>query len=333
MFLNSEKVLQLTFPNLPDSFDMKYFLFLFFIFLLGSCTKTINVNIPPGDEKPILNGLISPKRTLIHCSKSTSIFDSNTMPLSDAIINVVSSDGMQWALDYIGNGFYSNDLLSIQAGKSYTINAQTSIGDFVAVDTIPTLITPLVVSYSTSRSVDENGDELLDLDLKLIDPPGNNYYEFLLMEVYYNEEVDSSRITYWPDIIKGGFVLSSEGDLDFNPATVLFSDQLLAVADTNAISIQYKPNSIPLKQIKGKIPHFSESGFYIRFRSCSYNYYKFQKSWIRSRYYLSVTDKLSGVFNAAVSSEPLPAFSNLKGDALGFWVGYTEGYMEVKYIP
>lgn len=152
---------------------------------LSSCESVLFIELEQSDKLIVLNGAISNDSTVVvQVSRTRHILDNApVIPLDNASVRLFQGSTLIEELNYAGNGFFRAASFTPDIGVSYTlevehqgfpaISAQTVIPGSVGITSIDTatLVHEFVDPYFSFTT------ELLQFDIALSDPPGEeNYY-------------------------------------------------------------------------------------------------------------------------------------------------------------
>lgn len=303
-------------------------LLLFCVFILSvSCTKEIEIDIPPAKPKLIVYSTFVPfttpypKSFSVKVSSSAHIFDTTKYPITDAIVQLYKNNELLDTLQYfsdcdcytVSGMFYPQ----AQAGDKYslkveregfeTVTASTSIPSKVLIT--DTLITP--IAY-----INEFNCPISEVQISFTDPIDEiNYYELAITEGginyddyenYYEISTNATIITsqsYYPDLIRF--------DVHY-PKFLLFSDE----------NINGQPTTLALYY---DAPHIFDSIHFIpthyitiHLRNVTKEYYDFKTSSIQQDY-AKREDFLYGM------GEPVNVISNIE-NGFGVFAGFNNDY-------
>lgn len=185
----------------------------FFLILLSSCTKVIDLNLNDAEKKYVIEGVITDQagtsRVLISQTKDFDE-DNGFVGVSGAIVTITESGGATTPLPETSTGVYEAPALRGAAGKSYTLSVTIGDQHFTGSSTIPGRVN-LDTIFTT--------DELLFTDTRKIvnavykDPPGRgNNYRFIQYvndikekqiliqnDEYTDSKVVNSKLFYFSD--------------------------------------------------------------------------------------------------------------------------------------
>ena len=152
------------------------------ISLLNSCTDTVDVDVPNGGERLVVEASINwEKGTLgetqtIKLSESTPYFDSNRdVPVTGAVVTVTKEDdGTQFIFSDQNNGDYIATDFEPQLDQSYRLDILYNGQTYTATETLTSVTAINEVEQTIEGDLDED-----EIQLKVFfDDPANidNYY-------------------------------------------------------------------------------------------------------------------------------------------------------------
>jgi len=297
---------------------------------LTACVKEISLQNGTDRQLPVMNGIFS-----VGGYPSVFRLTYTANPLSEQINTpedaqvFFSQDGELVAeVSPDADGYCVIPDLFAQTGSVLSAMAVFPEGDtLTATDSIPTR--SFVYNdgiYGSAGFVDEHGDNVNRLSVRFTDPPNQkNYYELFVFSWNDFSTTDSFYVKVLR-VYQANTILSNEGDQDFQPWTMYFSDELF---DGETVNFeQYFTGATPTIRMPGKPFGLEEDGTYLLFRNVSKAYYQSQKSWTRHRYTQRVGEGIADVSDAILEDfqrvifapEPTPMYSNVEG-GLGVFAG------------
>ena len=188
-------------------------------------------------------------------------------------------------------------------------------------------------TFQQDGTLNSYGEQIRLLTVEITDPPGvDNYYELILF--YYNPSIPrdvNKSISYYNQIIYPNNILASEGDQEYLPKSMFFSDELF---DGQIIKFeQHIESNGQAGNLDSRInAGLDDEGLYLQIRSINSAYYSFLKSWTRHRYtqdlgtgfgnFSDITiERLQDVIFAP---EPTPLISNVTGGLGVVGAAYTQ---------
>lgn len=294
----------------------KYFTLLLYLLAVSGCSKEIELDLA-NDRALVLNSIFQPDSVFSFRVSYTSspledyilVDDSFHLFLyeeNDLLIDTLFLDG------YIA----FNKIPSVN--KKYTVELVTAdLPSVQATDSIPALVYIDDAFIIYPAGVDAYGDNLAEANIRFTDPEDQqNFYELL---IWSGEE----QINYWDwdgDVRITDPVLLNEGDIDYFPSTLFFSDELL-----NGQSYTMK-----IKQAVGYSLNndgSNKTGLFVTLRSLSKSYYLYRKYYTRHKY----NQQFQGDFYDLIyKGEPQTMYTNID-NGFGIFAGYQETTREIYY--
>lgn len=184
------------------------------IALTLGCEKIIDIDIPEGERKIVLNGLINPDSLVkVNISRSLSVLENNEFVyLENAGVKLYRDDTELGTLAYLGSGFY--ELADYNPESGYDYRLEVNYQGLNSVTAITQLLNPIEYSeIDTSSTTDEWGGGSLKVSFSFTDPPEQDYYAISVTAThkvfdYYSFTYLDSLTTY---PIYFDFINSSEG--------------------------------------------------------------------------------------------------------------------------
>ncbi len=187
---------------------IKYTAFVFFAAsLFVSCRKELNIDLPPGENKLTMNGLLMPDSTIrVHLGRSRNILD-NSKPedfeLTGATLKLYKNGTFVADMVYVGNGYYETEIMP-EIGAEYKAVATHSEFNNAA-EAMCVIHQPVEIQdFSIKEEIEVyDGWEqtIRTLSLKFTeDQATKNYYMIALHNVseyeYYDEDGNLITDTY-----------------------------------------------------------------------------------------------------------------------------------------
>jgi len=214
----------------------------------------------------------------------------------------------------------------VQENHRYTIIIKLPDGTQVtSCDSIPELVKIDRAEGYYGKTYSADGGEHSDYSVTFTDPPDSrNYYELIFIK---QQQIDSLiQICFMSIIEIADPVIQAEGDLDYNPTSFVFSDDLFNGQEyTLTMKLIGGSDCIMVKESLV----FGEDGTYFILRSVSKTYYDFRKSWIRHR-----RTQNRGAFDkeplaTILIGNPIPLFSNVV-NGYGIFAAYNQDFKKVE---
>lgn len=153
------------------------------IFIMGSCTKVIDVNINDKDPQYVIEGHVTLGDSVhrVDITQTQNIDDSNPAPTIDNAVVILTDDlGNSQAMSLVAPGRYETVNYPISADRTYTL--QVTIGGqvFTSTASVPQAVTLLNVITFPFTFGPQTFNSIVPIRL---DPGGvANYYEFKLVK-------------------------------------------------------------------------------------------------------------------------------------------------------
>jgi len=281
---------------------LRYSFYLIFLIIIQACTKIIDIDIPEHEEKIIVNSFFTDGRPVkVHLTKSISVLEDSIPLCENAFIQLLENNTVIDTLNRNGD-FYYSDVIPEVAKEYSLIISVPGMDSVICHDVIPEKV--LIQSYKLADSVmiQEDGLVIMQFEFNFQDPPGLNYYEISM-------NVDPKYLWFMKNTDP---VLVSSGLLDYEPKTLIFTDNLFEDKSIS-IKVNYAVEAYIFPRI-GDGPEYRYN-LNVSFRSISESYYLYRQKQIVYQYGL-----YSDVFTG--SSEPVQLYSNITG-GYGIFAGYS----------
>ena len=318
-------------------------IYLIFLLVITACEKKIEID--PGDFKPILvvNSLIDTANVIqVQVSKTSIINDNSNSLVNNAQVELWQNGLFLEQLNNVEDGIYKSTLKP-EIATAYQLRVSSSgFETLIVSDTIPE---PVQISDGYlifPAGTDIAGDPILEFTTIFKDPPDiDNYYEIVLYAKQVYPHIDSVNLdtifygdTTWlidreRDFISDDPVIIAEGDLDYHPRTIYFSDKLF----------NGEQSSITIKLLMAYnydwFLNYSEDFETIAvLRSVSYAYYQYKKTWWRHLYNQGIDLDIQSTdeFRAFLfTGEPVNMYSNVQ-NGYGIFAGFSESSIVLRRI-
>lgn len=319
---------------------MNFRLILFYIFsviLFASCEKQIGLEDDNFQPKLVVNSLIDTANIVLVQVSKTSVMNDSTNPLIDGAKVELWEDGhFIEKLNNTEHGIYKSTVKPQIAVPYELVVSYPGFKTVRVSDTIPepVQITDGTVIVNAYLDVE---DPIHVITVHFEDPPTeNNYYELTLRgkqyHIYtpYDTLVPADDSTWYIDnyiyLSSDDPVLIAEGDQDYHPKTIYFSDKL----------INGKKTSITIKLNTPNIQSMMLTGFDLIavLRSVSYSYYQYKKTWWRHFFNQGVDLNIQSTdeFRAFLfTGEPVNLYNNVE-NGYGIFAGFSESYFILRRI-
>ncbi|HOZ30953.1 MAG TPA: DUF4249 domain-containing protein [Bacteroidales bacterium] len=295
----------------------------------SSCTKEIEIDIPPSKPKLVVYSTFVPftipypKNFEVKVYATAHIFDTVKYPIRDAIVQLYKNNEFYDTINFypecdcytIPEMFFAEIgdeySLIVERGGFETVTASSYIPSKVYIR--DTIINP--ISY-----INEFGSAVGEIQFSFTDPVNeNNYYELALssgginyddydsyFEIFTNATLITSQ-SYYPDLIRF--------DVPY-PKFLLFSDDNIN-GQSVTLTIYYNP-----PQWFGEINYISTHYRTLHLRNVTKEYFDFKTTSIQQDY-AKREDFLYGM------GEPINVISNIE-NGFGVFAGFNNDYVTFK---
>lgn len=292
------------------------------IFLL-SCSKEVLIDLPEHKTEPVVNCMFTKDSIfMVHISKTAPVFDPFGPTVTEAIV-LLYENGLFFDSLVVQDGrFYSSKTASSNCNYSIEV-VMPGFEKLYAEDYLFTSPDYLYSEKTDSVMQNEEGTHISQLEISFHDNASSkNFYELVLIANYYElyhkdtasehlimDTVYVSRLVSFYE--KNDLVIENEGLLNFEPGTLVFSDELF-----NGTSPILKVNFYEPAEFNGSdwIPF--EYELIVKLRAISYNYYMYRKQ-LTKHYFYNNNDIWGGM------GEPVAMFSNIE-NGKGIFAGFSE---------
>ncbi|MDP2721141.1 MAG: DUF4249 domain-containing protein [Bacteroidales bacterium] len=285
------------------------------IIIFSSCTKIVNIDIPQVEQKTTLYSLVGTSRQLqVSIGKSYGILeyiDPDNVPENEsAEINLFVNESFIETLSKNGSYYYSLSYLP-NTGDTVEIIARTNSNDTLVARTyIPATILLASAVLTDSAFFDKDGYLQSQVTINFNDLPNTkNYYE-----VYFRAQCDETNPNNYIPVTNynsASPIIANEDILDYEPQSILFSDELFDGEETK----------IPISFSYPCIDEYTGSNIETEFKVVVYflsvteEYYLYRKTL-----YKHLFSQQTNIWDGAI--EPINMYSNVKG-GYGVFAGYS----------
>ena len=179
------------------------YIILILAFFSGACEKIIDISVQDKSRKIVMNAILNPDSIVsVQLSQSKSILEDNiVLFLKDAAVEAFEDDELMGSLEYRGFGRYILPGMYPKKNKSYRFEvAYPSLASVYSEISIPEIVA--VLGIDTSRSFNDWGNPVFNLDVRIDDPSDTeNYYAMSIAVTsrifdWQTEEYSDSTETY-----------------------------------------------------------------------------------------------------------------------------------------
>ncbi len=295
--------------------------------VLSGCIDQISADLPAPPNVLVVNSILTPDSVFqVQVSRVTSTVDSSSRLLSSARVYLIAPGRGEEELRNQGRGLYASPNKPA-SGVPYTLRAEADgYPAASATDTVPAAVPVREAWYSYPTGTDRNNELLGTIVVRFDDPaPTANFYEITA----YQREGRSNSQNFVLDA-RGNAALAAEGDAEFNPGSLVFSDRLF-----NGQSFELRASFSPFSRIGSGVINGQPVGprvsgnVYVELRSVSRAYYQYRKSWTR-HFYNQGTKGPGGDLNQLLFlGDPTRMYSNVDM-GYGVVVGHAQ---EARILP
>lgn len=304
---------------------MKRFGFLVLVLLLPSCIKIKDDLIVNSNIRNVLQSVITTDSLInVTVGYTSQVFDKKYIFNSNATVLLFENNNLIETLQPLGMGKYISTIHPIEKNEYKII-----VNDSIVANTIVPEKAHLVdtkMEFPTAYDA-ANQQYLGTLTFTLIDNPiEENYYElniFLIDTNYSNNTYNYSFSNDFNYITKPDKIVLEEGDWDYEPSTVFFSDNNFTNKEqpfSFQIASGYTDNGIQIEST------LSKRGF-IQLRTISKEYYLYRKYFTRHSYNASIHDEIFQ--NMLFLGEPIDMYTNVK-NGLGVMASYSSSINKIE---
>ncbi len=279
----------------------------FTVFLLFSCTREIpfNVNI---DTKIVVNSIYSTDSVIkLRISTSGAITEPYNGSYIPFKVLVYENDQLKFD-SFVSSRIVNTSIRPVESNKYKIEVATAGYNSVQATDSVPSKVRITNADFVFPIAVDEYGDYLGEAQVTFTDPgEDKNYYELLF---FFKDRHFWTNFNDYPITDK---VLLNEGNLDYYPSSIFFSDELIN-GQTYTMKIRGMVGAtINSDGIK------PTGELYAELRSVSKNYYLYRKYLTRHLFSKQQQDK--DFYDYLYNSEPVDMYSNIE-NGYGIFAGY-----------
>jgi len=295
---------------------VRFLYFTVLLFVSVSCIKEVEIQLDDYDAVPVVNCFFTNDSVFsIMVSKTVSPLGGKPPQVENAVVYIYENGVLA------GSALFSDSvyLSQIQPIPGNTYKIQVTIPDMgengmvLATDFLPLPPVKTSFTFRDSALVDQMGYPISQAEITIEDNiPGTHYYEVMLEMVYKRSSQDTVYERTVADYCKENYdpVITSEGLVEFNPLTLVFSNKLFE-GQTYSLKVNFQNR----RYLDDSYPHYHEFKLILHLRRVSENYYKFKRQLIIHQNSIP-TDFWQHI------SEPVNLFSNIQG-GFGIFAGYS----------
>ncbi len=296
-----------------------------------SCSVELDYNAPAFEPKLVINGFLQPDSLISINVRSTSpILSRENVFIEDAEVTLSVNGEFVETLTYKGSGNYKSEIQRPETGKVYSVEIIADGYDKVtASDTIPGNVKILTASMVKGNTYNEYGDPDTDYNLSFADGKETDYYELMFIGQSPPTAFNSKyTIGIMRGVVIADPVMKDDSDLDLNPPTFLFTDNLFQGEN---YTLNVKMNAGSGGDFTSPIVPAFESGHFVVLRSVSHSYYKYVKSWYRHKLGKQEANKIEAFMLIPLLGDPAEMYSNIEG-GYGIFTSFYQSYYKVENL-
>ncbi|GAB3832705.1 DUF4249 domain-containing protein [Hymenobacter jeollabukensis] len=300
-------------------------------FGLSGCVDQISADLPAPPKVLVVNSILTPDSVVrVQVSRVASAVDTSARALAAAEVRLLAPGQPAEVLRNQGRGLYASVRRPADGGV-YTVRVQApGYPTAQATDTLPVRVPIREAWYSFPTGTDRNNEPLGTLVVRFDDPAATrNYYEL----VAYQEQATPSRVIRSQDYeldVRGNAALAAEGDAEFMPATLVFSDQLFN-GQAFELRATFKAQGYGSGgTVNGQpVPPRVLGSVRVVLRTVSRAYYQYRKSWTRHLYNQGTHGPNGNLAQLLFLGDPTRMYSNVE-PGYGVVVGHAQ---EDRVVP
>lgn len=295
--------------------------------LTTSCTKELDELLPESNSKLYCQSILNPDSAIrVYVGRTTGILSKEPSFINDATVVLYINSAISDTMTNENNGSYVSKVLPT-IGDSYTIaiiNGDTLTGS-TTVPASAQLFEPKMEFPTGYDAV--NQQYFGELTFTIDDDPGiENYYEVIIYTKEYSDLSKTYSYNYLNDpnyILVPDKIVQNEGDWDYFPTTVFFSDKLFNGKKQPFAFAIARGNRTPDGNWFSPLEEYG----YVLLRSVSEEYYMYRKYYTRHAYNAGINS--DGIENLLFTGEPLDMYTNVDG-GLGVVAAYSSTTSKIK---
>jgi Domain of unknown function (DUF4249) len=286
--------------------------------LLNSCIKKLDHDFKDQPQKLAINSILAQDSLVkVYVSSTRSILKTDTVIIDDALVLLYENAVFYDTLSHRGKGLYmpKKNLYPCERCVYTVIVKANGYPDAGAEAKIPVLNINYNLHVTYPYGYNQNNEAIGLIELSLQDVTSQkNYYELVFYRNLYANKFNYLGLV---DIRSDDPVLKDEGDLDYAPPTILFSDRLFN-GENVTVSFKLFEYGFP----SGGNPPVLINNQYVVLRCVSESYYNYKKYLLRHNYNQNNSGSIDDPLHLLFSSEPTNMYSNIT-NGYGIFAGYT----------
>ncbi len=295
-----------------------------------ACEKEIPFDQDNFEPHLVINCILDTDTNfIVQLSHTSSMSDTLNTFIENATIELWKNNELLEILKYKENGIYQSENNKPEYGNIYKIKAAAQgFKSTTASDTLPLPVSIIDAYYFFHWSDDINKPSNADMIVEFEDTPNTeNYYEL----IFYTKDTQKNwqgnadsliYIDYYNAILIYDPILISEGDIDYKPITIYFSDKLF---NGKRVKMVLNIDTWGGGYINGEYD-FSGECKISELRSISHSYYQYLKKWTRHLFNqgISLNVRDGEELRAFLfTGEPVNMYTNVE-NGFGIFAGYSK---------
>ncbi|MBN1116772.1 MAG: DUF4249 family protein [Bacteroidales bacterium] len=308
-------------------YKIKSIWLLVIILLSSRCTKEIDIQLNDTNREMAMYCTFTEDNLSAFFSSTTQITNGEYPRLWK--LHITLSEEAKPILDTIINDSVFKFKYDFNRGILYHIAVSDSSGSVLTgtaeiPEDVNIFSASLTLAYKKYSQNEISGIMYSEATITFIDPANEkNYYEIIIYDV--NDNFSPEVYEYWSSFSSEDPVLKLEGDLDYNPKTIFFSDDL------------FNGEKYQLKVLSSDGGNYCSYGqclpneAKIELRSISEDYYLYLKYLTRHYYNQQTSDGKPGL-DMLYTGEPIDVYSNIE-NGYGLFAGYSTITKDFVLVP
>jgi hypothetical protein len=293
------------------------FLFIFLFSSLSNCTKEIEINLNGKTNKLAISCIFNEEGFDFYFSRLADILNGEYSDIDSLQIELFEENTI------IIDSIIDTNQLYFSYYPKYSVLYQLKVTDLKtgviyrshAVIPKRTAVNNAILKLVNNKYNDGLGDIFYnEATITFTDNENEqNYYEIIIYGV--NKNFTPERYSYWTSFESEDPILTLEGDLEYEPKSVFFSDELFN-GEISTIQI-YSTDGGGACQLGTCLPLESR----IELRSISSDYFNYLKHYTRHTFNQQTVDGNPGL-DMLFQGEPVDMYSNIE-NGYGIFTGFA----------
>jgi hypothetical protein len=294
------------------------------IIIINACVKQIELK-EGNNSSLVLNSIISPDSIFkVNVSQVRSIGATEAYLIDNAVVSIFSDDTLLFTLSHSNNGWYKS-YYKPMVNKSYTIKVDAVNTNLSASTSIPEKVAITEANIALG-DINENDDMVSKISLSFTDDPSvENYYEL----IWYTGVRNKTIIHYFNYYRMNDPVILNEGDWEYEPTTLFFSDQLF---NGQSVSLNFDVTigfTTAWSDYDQDFINVAVDNLYANLRSISKEYYLYRKYWTRHYFNQQNDNHTDDPLILLFKGDPIEMYTNVE-NGYGVFGGFSETIKKVK---